>query len=350
MRLIRRLTDFRSDYRDSISLLLLLLFRCRFHSSVAAYRLFEIALRKHDYLRAETICRFSAARYGRVLDVVSMMSILSFKAGDLDNGFSSLSECLKSRDFRALERILFRTGSRPASLSQRVVVLDRIAESQDVLFSHRCYARIAQCYQVLKLEDRDLAKALIFPLKDLIILLTRDFSVALCEKPNRENRGKILVSLCTASYHIALLLQDNDLLQFAFDSAFRFSEKINYQHFNADACLRMSSNLSRCISVGLLLPSLSFERGNEKIIEAIANLEASIIELCLPAQIGRRYATQENHLALMAALQADLRLVLASSCAVPEGTYAHLAELLNHSSSKSLTAVIKQRLQGMYGA
>ena len=68
MRLIRRLTDFRSDYRDTISYWFLLFFRCRLHSSIGAYRLFEISLRQHNYSRAEEICLLSSKRFGQVLD------------------------------------------------------------------------------------------------------------------------------------------------------------------------------------------------------------------------------------------------------------------------------------------
>ena len=71
MRLVRRLTDFRSDYRDSISLWILLLFQCRWHSSLAAYRLFEIALRRHKYCLAG-----GSAAY---LFIVSVMCQMFFR-------------------------------------------------------------------------------------------------------------------------------------------------------------------------------------------------------------------------------------------------------------------------------
>ena len=111
MRLVRRLTDFRSDYRDSISLWFLFVFQGRFHSSLSAYRLFEIALRLHNYSRAERICTLSSQRFGHISDVLTMLCILSFKAGNLDSGFVQLAECLRSSDFRAVERLLFLTGS-----------------------------------------------------------------------------------------------------------------------------------------------------------------------------------------------------------------------------------------------
>ena len=350
MRLVRRLTDFRSDFRDSVSLCLLFLFRCRLHSSLASYRLFEIALRQHSYSRAEAIARISEEYYGCAKDVVSMQCILSFKSGNLDNAFKYLDDCLQCGDFRALERLLFRTGSRPADLNQRFLVLDRIAGHQYVLFSHRCYVRIAQCYQVLNLEDVVLASSLVPSLRNLVSLLEEDEHVACCHESNRKNRGKMLISLCTVSYHIALLLQDDSLLQFACDVAGRFSRKIDFLKFNADACLRMSSNLFRCLAISFLLPGRPHVDSRSDVLSRLAFLESSVVKACLPAQAGRRYATQENHLHFMAALQADLRVVLGLTDSVSSGTHALLAQLLNHSSSKSLTEVIESRLRGVYDA
>ena len=347
MRFVRRLTDFRSDFRDSISLWLLLLFRCRFHSSLSAYRLFEIALRQHQYSRAELICGHALRRYGECEDVRSMLCILAFKAGDLERGFSLFDHCVSTGDFRALERLLFRTGSRPADMHQRLLVLDRIGTHQDVLFSHRCYARIAQGYQVLQLEDFDLAANLVSPLRILIDQLESDPSVGYCEASNRRSRGKMLVSLCTVCYHLALLLEDDGLLEFAWLVAGRFLEGIDFRRFNADAGLRMSSNLSRCLAIGLLLPVSSRDERLKKILMDLAALDASVIRHWLPAQAGRRYATQENHLVLMAELQADLKTCLGLHQSVSGEVFGHLSRLLNHSSSKSLNKVIERRLQGV---
>lgn len=344
MRLMRRLTDFRSDHRDVVSFWLLVWFRCRFHSSLAAYRLFEIALRQHRYAKAEVICGVASHRYGCALEVLTMRCVLSFRSGDLDSGFILLDDCLKNGDFRALERLLFRTGSRPADLGQRFLVLDRIAEHQDVLFSHRCYARIAQSYQALKLEDKGLAGNLVSPLRNLIARLEEDSSVGCCDNSNRRNSGKMLVSLCTVSYHLALLLQDDSLLAFSWDVSCRFHGKLNFRSLNADACLRMSSNLSRCLAIGLLLPRPSQEECREVILKKLADLEASVIEHCLPAQAGRRYATQENHLVFMAELQTGLKAFLGDGQDVRHDVYEHLSRLLNHSSSASLTDLIKRRL------
>ena len=72
----------------------LFLFQGRFHSSLSAYRLFEIALRRHNYSRAERICTLSSQRFGHI-QTFSQCCILSFKAGDLDSGFVQLAECLR---------------------------------------------------------------------------------------------------------------------------------------------------------------------------------------------------------------------------------------------------------------
>ena len=349
MRLVRRLTDFRSDYRDSISLWFLFVFQGRFHSSLSAYRLFEIALRRHNYSRAERICSLSSQRFGHISDVLTMLCILSFKAGDLDSGFVQLAECLRSSDFRAVERLLFRTGSRPDDLSKRFLVLDRIAENQNVLFSHRCYARIAQGYQVLKMQDLALAKKLEGSLRLFIHELEGDPSLASCVESNRRNRGKMMVSLCTVSYHISLLLNDDRLLKYSWDAAINFFRNIDFLRSNPDACLRMSSNLSRCLAVGSLLAVSPQGKSPSKILGTLADLELLVVQHCLPSQANRRYTTQENHLLFIRDLQAELRIALSGNHSELESSVARLAQLLNHSSSKSLTPLIEKRLSAVMG-
>ena len=349
MRLVRRLTDFRSDHRDSISLWLLFLFQGRFHSSLSAYRLFEIALRCHNYSRAERIFTLSSQRFGPVPDVLTMFCILSFKAGDLDSGFVQLAECLRSSDFRVVERLLFRTGSRPDDVSKRFLVLDRIAENQNVLLSHRCYARIAQGYQVLKMQDLAQAEKLEASLRLFINELEGDPSVACCMEPNRRNRGKMIVSLCTVSYHISLLLNDDALLKHSSDAATNFFHNIDFLRSNPDACLRMSSNLSRCLVIGSLLVVSPQGKSPSKILCTLADLELLVVQHCLPSQANRRYTTQENHLLFMRDLQAELRIALNGNHSELESSVARLAQLLNHSSSKSLTPLIEQRLSAVIG-
>ena len=349
MRLVRRLTDFRSDYRDSISLTFLFVFQGRFHSSLSAYRLFEIALRRHNYSCAERICTLSSQRFGHISDVLTMLCILSFKAGNLDSGFVQLAECLRSSDFRAVERLLFRTGSRPDDLSKRFLVLDRIAENQNVLFSHRCYARIAQGYQVLKMQDLALAKKLEGSLRLFIHELEGDPSLACCVESNRRNRGKMMVSLCTVSYHISLLLNDDRLLKYSWDAAINFFRNIDFLRSNPDACLRMSSNLSRCLAVGSLLAVSPQGKSPSKILGTLADLELLVVQHCLPSQANRRYTTQENHLLFIRDLQAELRIALSGHHSELESSVARLAQLLNHSSSKSLTPLIEKRLSAVMG-
>ena len=349
MRLVRRLTDFRSDYRDSISLWSLFIFQGRFHSSLSAYRLFEIALRRHNYSRAELICALSRQRFGLVPDVLTMSCILSIKAGDLDSGFVQLAECLRRSDFRAVERLLFRTGSRPDDLSKRFIVLDKISEHQDVLFSHRCYARIAQGYQVLKMQDFALAKKLEASLRLLIDELEGDPSVACCMEPNRRNRGKMIVSLCAVSYHVSLLLNDDSLLKYSWASAMNFLDNIDFSRSNPDACLRMSSNLSRCLVIGSLLVGFPQGKSPSEILRTLADFQLSVVQHCLPSQANRRHATQENHLLFMRDLQAQLRIALNGNHSELESSVARLAQLLNHSSSKSLTPLIQQRLFAVIG-
>ena len=109
----------------------------------------------------------------------------------------------------------------------------------------------------------------------------------------------------------------------------------------------MSSNLSRCLAVGIVVGSFSSREVSSKILGTLADLELLVVQHCLPSQANRRYTTQENHLLFIRDLQAELRIALSGNHSELESSVARLAQLLNHSSSKSLTPLIEKRLSAV---
>ena len=331
-------------FREPLAFWAFLLTRGRLHSPAAAYRLFELSLRQHNYQRAERICFLAAKRYPHSSDVQSMRCTLAFKQGALDQGLELLDARLAQGDFRAVERLLFRTGSRPADLEQRFLVLERISVHEQVLDSHRCYARIAQSYLALKLDDRSRASDLLAPLHRLALGLDADAELVACQLSNRRNRAKLLVSLCTSGYHLALLLEAEDALERFWRMAMDLLPRLAFDQLNPDAGLRMSSNLGRCLAIGWVLASTPGSARHQSIAAALASLEQAVIGSCLPTDNGGRRGTQENHLALMASLRSETQVLLTASPPKKAAACRRLARQLNHSSSRELTGLIEQRL------
>ena len=331
-------------FREPLAFWIFLLTRGRVHSSAAAYRLFELSLRQHNYQRAARICSVAANRYPHSSDVQSMRCTLAFKQGELHQGLELLDARLSQGDFRAVERLLFRTGSRPADLEQRFLVLERIAVHEKVLDSHRCYARIAQSYLVLKVDDRYRAADLLAPLHQLALGLDVDSELVTCQLSNRRNRAKLLVSLCTSGYHLALMLEADDELERFWRMAMDLLPRLAFDQLNPDAGLRMSSNLGRCLAIGWVLPTSLGSARHQSIAASLAALEQAVKTNCLPKDRRSGRGTQENHLVLMASLRSEIQALLTASPAEQVPACRRLARQLNHSSFRELTGLIEQRL------
>ena len=163
------------------------------------YRLFETSLRMHCYSRATVLAGLAARRFPGSADVQSMQCTLAFRSGELGKAFDLLTLRLRDGDYRAVERLLFRTGSRPQDEQDRLQVLGHLSRLPDLLESHRCYALIAQSYLVLKPAEKPLAVSLLEQVQPRVQRLAADSAVYGCRESNRRNRAKLLVSLCTAS-------------------------------------------------------------------------------------------------------------------------------------------------------
>lgn len=209
---------------------------------------------------------------------------------------------------------------------------------------------IAQSYLVLKLADRPLAVSLLEQLQPRVQMLAADAAVVGCRESNRRNRAKLLVSLCTTAYHLALMVGDDAALIWAWTEAMALAAKLQYSDLNADACLRMSSNLSRCLALGALLSDAMADGALERSLEAIEAVEDAVRRRCLSPSGESVSKTQENHLALMAQLEINLRRLRSDELRDRQSGVRRLSQLLNHSSARTLNAVIAERLLQCHGA
>jgi hypothetical protein len=309
------------------------------------YSLFETSLRLHNYRRATQVMRIATRRCPGTADVQSMQCTLAFRAGDLDQGFALMALRLQATDYRAVERLLFRTGSRPQDQHDRLKVLAQLSELPSLLQSHRCYALIAQSYLVLKLGERDMAASLLVVLRPLILDLAADPDVYGCQEPNRRNRAKLLISLCTCSYHLALLVDDEATLIWLWSQVMEVASKLRYAQLNPDACLRMSSNLSRCLAVGTLISSNQVPDAFERTQAVLKRVELEVCTNCVTSSGEGVSKTQENHLALMTQLQRAASMLTSREALERAAGIRRLSQLLNHSSARDLNGRIASQLE-----
>jgi hypothetical protein len=275
-----------------------------------------------------------------------MRCTLALRDGDLDSGLTLLQHRLDQSDLRAVERFLFRTGSRPRDFSQCMRVFARIICSDQVAYTHRCYALIAGSYLVLRHADLKMASELEVRIKEAIHCLREHPDLYGCPQGNRFNITKLYISLLTANYHLCLLLSDFSGVAIVWRQAIDFSTQINPVRLNADAGLRMTSNLCRCLALGAMV-----ERDSDhdlclpRPVDAL-NLQYIRLQASLPDSKERdRSSPQENHLGLLLALQQSCQDLHSVDPMVRERSRFAFGRLINHASNSSLTATIVNRLE-----
>ena len=309
------------------------------------YRLFEASLKLHLYLRASVLANLAARRRPGDADVQSMQCTLAFRSGQLDQAFSLLELRLRDGDYRAVERLLFRTGSRPQDVHDRLLALERLSTLPHLLTSHRCYSLIAQSYLVIKLCDIEKASSLLLSIRPLICQLAADKAVYGCTESNRRNQAKLLISLCTCFYHLAVLADNDSALVWVWSEMMEVASKLCYSQLNSDACLRMSSNLSRCLAIGALIPIAEVPDARERTQRELRMVEKAVRRYCLSQSGNGVSKTQENHLGLMVNLQKALHQLSSLDRVTRDKGIRSTSQLLNHSSFKDLNTLLAKRLQ-----
>ena len=307
--------------------------------------MFDASLRLHQYQQVSLIAETARRRWPDAIDVVSMQCTLAFKAGALPEAFVLLDRCLSASDYRAVDRVLFRTGSRPGDLHQSDEVFRSLSERADLDLTRRSYALVAEAYLILRLRNAARAQELIAALEEIAEKLRSDEATTCCPQSNRQNLGNLYVSINSALYHLALLQGDMPLLARCWQRLAEFSRAIDRDRMNADALFRMSSNLGRGLALGFLLDSRQYGTvRSDALILLNAWTTANAAGLA-PRRRVRGRTPQENHLLFLQELQNSCEELHQAGGSVTPQACRHWARLLNHSSEGSLTDTIAALVQ-----
>ena len=314
-------------------------------SASKSYRLFEASLRFHQYQQASLIAETARRRWPDAIDVVSMQCTLAFKAGALPEAFALLERCLFAADFRAVDRVLFRTGSRPRDLCQSDEVFRSLSQRADLDLTRRSYALVAEAYLILRLQNVERAQELIEALEGIAEKLRGDEATTCCPQSNRQNLGKLYVSINSALYHLALLQGDMPLLARCWQRLADFSQAIDREQINADALFRMSSNLGRGLALGFLLDPHQDGKVRSDVLTLLNAWVAANAAGLVPRRHVKGRTPQENHLLFLEALRDSCEELHQAGGSVTPQACRHWARLLNHSSERSLTDTIATLVQ-----
>ena len=318
----------------------------RLTSASTSYLMFDASLRLHEYQQASWIADVARRRWPDAIDVVAMQCTLALRAGALPDALALLERCLSASEYRAVDRVLFRTGSRPRDLHQSDQVFRWLSDRADLDLTRRSYALVAEAYLILRLKNVARAQQLVTALEDMAERLRSDEATTCCHQSNRQNLGKLYVSICSALYHLALLLGDMPLLARCWHRLADFSQAIDRNRMNAESLFRMSSNLGRGLALGFLLdPRQHGTVRSDALTLLNAWMTANAAGLA-PRRRVRGRTPQENHLLFLQELQNSCGELYPAGGSVTPKACRHWARLMNHSSEGSLTdtiAVLVQR-------
>ena len=331
--------------RHALRVFIFRLTRGMLTSASKSYRLFEASLRFHQYHQASLIAETARLRWPDAIDVVSMQCTLAFKAGALPEAFDLLDRCLSASDYRAVDRVLFRTGSRPRDLHQSDQVFRSLSQRADLDLTRRSYALVAEAYLILRLQNAVRAQELIGALEGMAEKLRCADATTCCQQSNRQNLGKLYVSIGSALYHLALFQGDMPLLARCWQRFAYFSEAIDRVQMNSDALFRMSSNLGRGLALGFLLDPRQYARARTDVLTLLNAWVAANAAGLAPRRHIKGRTPQENHLLFLEALRDSCEELHQAGGFVTPQACRHWARLLNHSSERSLTDTIATLVQ-----
>ncbi len=318
----------------------------RLTSASTSYLMFDACLRLHEYQQASWIAEVARRRWPDAIDVVAMQCTLALRAGALPEALALLERCLFASDYRAVDRVLFRTGSRPRDLHQSDEVLRWLADRADLDPTRRSYALVAEAYLILRLRNVARAHELVVALEGMAEKLCSDGTTTCCPQSNRQNLGKLYVSISSALYHLALFLGDVPLLARCWQRFADFSRAIDRDRMNADALFRMSSNLGRGLALGFLLDPRQYGTVRSDALPLLNAWTSANAAGLAPRRRVRGRTPQENHLLFLETLQNSCEELQQAGASVTPEACRRWARLLNHSSEGSLNdtiAVLVQR-------
>ena len=146
-----------------------------------------------------------------------------------------------------IERLLFQRGLRPQDNTQQKELFSSLLNADVLDPDQRLYAGIALGWSLIRIADSKAATCLIDQLMLEASRLEVDPSTQQCQRRNRENRLKRLVSTWTVVLHLALLCGRDELIAEISVASHRLLQRTDLNRVPADVLLRMSSNWARCL-------------------------------------------------------------------------------------------------------
>ena len=126
------------------------------------------------------------------------------------------------------------------SASLQVALFEALAEDASLPLPERSYSRIVWTYRALKDRRINLLQRCRLELEPLIDRLEQDPGTLICQRPNRRNRAKLLISASTALMLVLATQADRRALLQCSQRIGVWFDRLDILAIEADAAFRMT--------------------------------------------------------------------------------------------------------------
>ena len=151
-----------------------------------------------------------------------------------------------------LHHFLFRRGARPVDVENQIALFEAISRTAVLPLVDRRYSQIVLAHRALQSRDLKRMDQAVHSLEQMVIDLEQDLGTWVCQRPNRENRAKQLIS-CYATLLRLHLWQGNwDALARLGQRVSSFVDRFDPAKIDRETSYRMTRNLIRALSIDII--------------------------------------------------------------------------------------------------
>jgi glycosyltransferase involved in cell wall biosynthesis len=151
-----------------------------------------------------------------------------------------------------LHRFLFRRGARPVDVKDQIALFEAISRMDALPLVDRRYSQIVLAHRALQSRDGEGMVRAVLSLDQIVIDLEQDSGTWVCQRPNRANRVKQLISCYSTLLRLHLWQGNWDALATLGQRVAGFTDRFDPAKIDQETSYRMTRNLCRALSIDII--------------------------------------------------------------------------------------------------
>jgi hypothetical protein len=151
-----------------------------------------------------------------------------------------------------LHRFLFRRGARPVDVKDQIALFEAISRMDALPLVDRRYSQIVLAHRALQSRDGAGMVRAVLSLDQIVIDLEQDSGTWVCQRPNRANRVKQLISCYSTLLRLHLWQGNWDALATLGQRVAGFTDRFDPAKIDQETSYRMTRNLCRALSIDII--------------------------------------------------------------------------------------------------